>query len=69
MLVRIGGQAAAFEVGAAGFVIAAVLVLALGVETRGQRLEVVSAWCRWPVELIQQQYSRRDPVLLFNGSL
>jgi len=43
MLVRIGGQAAAFEVGAAGFVIAAVLVLALGVETRGQRLEVVSA--------------------------
>ncbi len=43
VLVRANGQAAAFEVGAAGFVIAAVLVLALGVETRGQRLEVVSA--------------------------
>ena len=43
VLVRANGQAAAFEVGAAGFVVAAVLVLALGVETRGQRLEVVSA--------------------------
>ena len=43
MLVRVGGQAAAFEVGAAGFVIAAVLVLTLGVETRGQPLEAVSA--------------------------
>ncbi len=43
VLVRANGQAAAFEVGAAGFVIAAVLVLALGVETRGQRLEVLSA--------------------------
>ncbi len=43
MLVRVGGQAAAFEVGAAGFVIAALLVLTLGVETRGRPLEVVSA--------------------------
>ncbi len=43
MLVRVGGQAAAFEVGAAGFVIAAMLVLTLGVETRGKALEAVSA--------------------------
>jgi len=42
VLVRAGGQAAAFEVGAAGFAAAAVLVLALGVETRGQALEAVS---------------------------
>ncbi len=42
VLVRAGGQAAAFEVGAAGFVAAAVLVMALGVETRGQALETVS---------------------------
>jgi len=42
-LVRAGGQAAAFEVGAAGFAIAAVLVLTLGVETRGRALEAVSA--------------------------
>ena len=43
VLVRAGGQAAAFEVGAAGFVVAAVLVMALGVETRGQVLEAVAA--------------------------
>ncbi len=43
MLVRLGGQAAAFEVGAAGFAIAAMLVLVLGVETRGKVLEMVSA--------------------------
>lgn len=42
ILVRIEGEAAAFEVGAAGFVIAALLVLALGVETRGKSLELVS---------------------------
>ncbi len=42
MLVRAGGQAAAFEVGAAGFAIAAALVAVLGVETRGRALEAVS---------------------------
>lgn len=42
ILVRNHGQSAAFEVGAGGFVIAAVLVLILGVETRGQRLEALS---------------------------
>ena len=42
ILVQRGGQAAAFEVGAGGFLIAAVLVLALGVETRGKVLEAVS---------------------------
>lgn len=42
MLVAWGGPPAAFQVGAGGFLIAAVLVLALGVETRGQVLEAVS---------------------------
>ncbi len=42
-LVDAGGQAAAFEVGAAGFVIAALLVATLGVETRGQTLETAAA--------------------------
>jgi len=42
VLVREYGQSAAFEVGAGGFVIAAILVLALGIETRGQRLEALA---------------------------
>ena len=42
ILVQANGPAAAFEVGAGGFLIAAVLVLVLGVETRGQVLENVS---------------------------
>jgi len=42
ILVQKGGTAAAFQVGAGGFLIAAVLVLALGVETRGKVLEAVS---------------------------
>lgn len=43
LLVASYGQHAAFEVGAAGFCIAALLVLTLGVETRHQALETVSA--------------------------
>ena len=42
ILVARAGPAAAFEVGAGGFVIAALLVLVLGVETRGRVLEAVS---------------------------
>ncbi len=42
LLVQWNGPAAAFQVGAGGFLIAAVLVLVLGVETRGQILENVS---------------------------
>ena len=42
ILVARSGPAAAFEVGAGGFVIAALLVLVLGVETRGRVLETVS---------------------------
>ena len=42
VLVEQGGPAAAFEVGAGGFLIAAVLVLVLGIETKGQVLEAVS---------------------------
>jgi putative MFS transporter len=42
LLVEQGGPAAAFEVGAGGFLIAATLVLVLGVETKGQILEAVS---------------------------
>ena len=42
VLVRDHGPAAAFQVGAGGFLIAAVLVVTLGVETRGRVLEAVS---------------------------
>ncbi|WP_457108613.1 MFS transporter [Methylobacterium sp. P5_C11] len=42
VLVRDYGPAAAFQVGAGGFLIAALLVLTLGVETRGKVLEAVS---------------------------
>jgi MFS transporter, putative metabolite:H+ symporter len=42
ILVQNHGAAAAFEVGAGGFVIAALLVMAFGVETRGKVLEIVS---------------------------
>ncbi|MGT2488480.1 MFS transporter [Methylobacterium oryzae CBMB20] len=42
VLVRDHGPAAAFQVGAGGFLIAALLVLTLGVETRGKVLEAVS---------------------------
>lgn len=42
VLVRDHGPAAAFQVGAGGFLIAALLVLILGVETRGKVLEAVS---------------------------
>ncbi|TXN70489.1 MFS transporter [Methylobacterium sp. WL6] len=42
VLVRDYGPATAFQVGAGGFLIAAVLVLTLGVETRGKVLEAVS---------------------------
>jgi putative MFS transporter len=42
MLVEQGGTAAAFEVGAGGFLIAALLVVILGVETKGKILEAVS---------------------------
>lgn len=42
MLVPSGGPAAAFQVGTGGFLIAAVLVMVLGVETRGKVLEAVS---------------------------
>ena len=42
VLVASGGPAAAFQVGAGGFLVAAVLVLILGVETKGQILENVS---------------------------
>jgi putative MFS transporter len=42
VLVRDYGPATAFQVGAGGFLIAAALVLALGVETRGKVLEAVS---------------------------
>jgi len=42
ILVEHGGAAAAFEVGAGGFLIAALLVVTLGVETRGKVLESVS---------------------------
>ena len=42
ILVTWGGPAAAFQVGAGGFLIAAVLVLVLGIETKGQILENVS---------------------------
>ena len=37
------GPAAAFEVGAGGFVVAALLILVLGVETRGRALEALSS--------------------------
>ncbi|MEG9525090.1 MAG: MFS transporter [Hyphomicrobiales bacterium] len=42
VLVRDHGPATAFQVGAGGFLIAALLVLILGVETRGKVLEAVS---------------------------
>lgn len=42
VLVQAGGPAAAFQVGAGGFVIAALLVIVLGVETKGEILEHVS---------------------------
>jgi putative MFS transporter len=42
VLVRDHGPAVAFQVGAGGFLIAALLVLVLGVETRGKVLEAVS---------------------------
>lgn len=42
LVVTRAGQGAAFALGAGSFAIAAVLVLALGVETRGRRLELVS---------------------------
>jgi MFS transporter, putative metabolite:H+ symporter len=42
VLVRDHGPAVAFQVGAGGFLIAALLVLTLGVETRGKVLEAVS---------------------------
>ncbi len=42
VLVQNYGPATAFQVGAGGFLIAAVLVLTLGVETRGKVLEAVS---------------------------
>ena len=42
ILVQHGGPAVAFQVGAGGFLVAAVLVVALGVETRGQILENLS---------------------------
>lgn len=42
ILVERGGAAAAFQVGAGGFLIAALLVATLGVETRGKILEAVS---------------------------
>ena len=42
VLVQAGGTPVAFQVGAGGFIIAAVLVLTLGVETRGRILENVS---------------------------
>jgi putative MFS transporter len=42
VLVRDYGPATAFQVGAGGFLIAAILVLTLGVETRGRVLEAVS---------------------------
>ncbi len=42
VLVRDYGSQAAFQVGAGGFVIAALLVLTLGIETRGRVLEAVS---------------------------
>jgi putative MFS transporter len=42
VLVQTGGTAVAFQVGAGGFLIAALLVVTLGVETRGQILENVS---------------------------
>ncbi|WP_245411906.1 MFS transporter [Methylocella silvestris] len=42
VLVKNYGPAAAFEVGAGGFVIAALMVLVLGVETKGKILEAVS---------------------------
>ena len=43
ILVARSGPAAAFEVGAGGFVVAALLILVLGVETRGRALETVSS--------------------------
>ena len=42
ILVQHGGPAVAFQVGAGGFLIAALLVVVLGVETRGKVLENVS---------------------------
>ena len=42
VLVQNYGPATAFQVGAGGFLIAALLVLTLGVETRGKVLEAVS---------------------------
>jgi putative MFS transporter len=42
VLVQASGPAAAFQVGAGGFVVAALLVIALGVETKGEILEHVS---------------------------
>ncbi|MBD0274770.1 MAG: MFS transporter [Acetobacteraceae bacterium] len=42
VLVAGGGPAAAFEVGAGGFLAAAALVLVLGVETKGRALEAIS---------------------------
>ena len=42
ILVQHGGVAAAFQVGAGGFLIAALLVVVLGVETRGKTLETLS---------------------------
>ncbi len=41
-LVASGGPKAAFEVGAGGFLVAAALVLAFGVETKGKALEAIS---------------------------
>lgn len=42
VLVAGGGPADAFEVGAGGFLLAAALVLVLGVETKGRALEAIS---------------------------
>jgi putative MFS transporter len=42
VLVQKYGVAAAFQVGAGGFVVAAVLVMVLGIETKGKVLEMVS---------------------------
>ena len=42
ILVAKGGSVVAFQVGAGGFLIAAILVLVLGVETKGKVLEAVS---------------------------
>lgn len=43
VVLPVAGQAGVFTLGAASFVIAALVVLALGVETRGHTLETVSA--------------------------